>query len=110
MASVGHGGRGSQDWDEAERCYKQSLGINEQLGNLAHAARSYNQLALVAKGAGRLEEAERWYRKAIELKEEVGNLKNLPLDLNNLANLLLAQTASTKRNSTPGRRPPSSHP
>jgi len=47
----------AREWDEAERCYKESLGLDERLGDLAGAAQTCNQLAIVAKGAGRPAEA-----------------------------------------------------
>ncbi|MEW6031068.1 MAG: tetratricopeptide repeat protein [Chloroflexota bacterium] len=78
-------------WDEAERCYKQSITINEGLGNFSQAAATCNQLALVAENAGRPAEAERWYLRAIEIHEKMGRQQELAAMLSNLANLYLSQ-------------------
>ena len=37
-----------QKWTEAERCYRESLAIKERLGNAIGAAKTCNQLAIVA--------------------------------------------------------------
>jgi tetratricopeptide (TPR) repeat protein len=82
-------GRGAGDWDEAERCYREAVRIREQIRDLPELAKSFNQLAIVAEGAGRPEDAERWYLRAQEIKDKV-----MPHDastLNNLANLYLGQ-------------------
>ena len=49
------------------------------------AATSANQLAIVAKAAGRPADAERWYRRAIDLKREHSTLSDQATSLNNLA-------------------------
>ena len=64
-------------WEEAERCYKESAEIEERLGNLAGLAKTCNQLAIVATGAGRPQEAERWSLRAIEIGEKLGDLQGL---------------------------------
>jgi tetratricopeptide (TPR) repeat protein len=78
-------------WQEAERCYQQSLAIKEQIGDLALAATTCNQLAIVAEGAGRPQDAERWYLKAIEIGEKLGDEQALAKRYSNLADLLMAQ-------------------
>jgi tetratricopeptide (TPR) repeat protein len=83
--------QGSGDWDEAERCYKESLALKERLGDKAGAASTCNQLAIVAQSAGRPAEAERWYRRAIELGEELNYVGELGKWYGNLAGLLLDQ-------------------
>ncbi len=78
-----------QDWEEAEHCHREGIRLDEQTNDLPTIAKACNQLALVAKGAGRLDDAERWYLRAQELKDEIA-----PYDastLSNLANLYLAQ-------------------
>jgi tetratricopeptide (TPR) repeat protein len=77
------------DWDEAERCYREAVRIREQIRDLPLLATTFNQLAIVAVGAGRPADAERWYLRAQELKDQVA-----PHDhstLGNLANLYLSQ-------------------
>jgi tetratricopeptide (TPR) repeat protein len=76
---------------EAERCYRESLTLEERRGNLAGAAQTCNQLAIVAEGAGRPAEAAGWYQRAIAIAERMNDDKNLATMLNNLAYLLLAE-------------------
>jgi tetratricopeptide (TPR) repeat protein len=82
----------AKDWDEAERCYRESLKLEEQMNNPKGVAQTCNQLARVAAGAGRLEDAERWYLRTIEHAEYLpdqgakvySNLANLYLTQNRL--------------------------
>ncbi len=83
--------RGSGDWDEAERCYRESLKLEEQMNNPKGVAQTCNQLALVAVGAGRPADAERWYLRAIELGKELRYYAELGKWLSNLADLYLSQ-------------------
>jgi tetratricopeptide (TPR) repeat protein len=78
-------------WAEAEHCYRESLTLEERRGNLAGAAQTCNQLAIVAKGAGRPAEAAGWYQRALEIDERLKSDRDIAIDLNNLANLLLAE-------------------
>jgi hypothetical protein len=80
-----------KDWEEAERCYREAVRIREQIQDLPELAKSFNQLAIVAKRAGRPDEAERWYMRAIELDEQLGNPKGVAVDYSNLAALYLSQ-------------------
>jgi tetratricopeptide (TPR) repeat protein len=59
--------------EEAERWYRQSLTILEELGDRPSMSRSFHQLGMVAQDRGRLEEAERWYRQSLTIKEELGD-------------------------------------
>ncbi|NUT47404.1 MAG: tetratricopeptide repeat protein [Saccharothrix sp.] len=59
--------------DEAERRYRQSLGIVEELGDRPGMARDYHHLGIVAQEHGRLDEAERWYRQSLGIMEELGD-------------------------------------
>jgi Tfp pilus assembly protein PilF len=87
----------SQQWEAAEQHYRRSAAIREQQGLIAGnngAAASWNNLALVCKGAGKLPEAEEWYRKSIDAGRKVdGDLINTANSLNNLANLLQGDPA-----------------
>jgi tetratricopeptide (TPR) repeat protein len=78
-----------REWVAAEDAYRRSAEIKVRLGMLAGsngAATTYNQLAIVAHGAGH--PAEGWFRRALEIDERFGNEKDVARDLNNLANLL----------------------
>jgi tetratricopeptide (TPR) repeat protein len=58
---------------QAERWYRKSLDIAEDLGNRPGMASGYHQLGMVAQDRGLLEDAERWYRKSLDIKEDLGN-------------------------------------
>jgi len=81
--------RGSGEWEEAERCYREAVRIREHIRDLPELAKSYNQLAIVAQGAGRLADAERWYLRAQELKDQVAPQNDSTIY--NLADLYLSQ-------------------
>ncbi|MDQ1027847.1 tetratricopeptide (TPR) repeat protein [Streptomyces umbrinus] len=59
--------------DEAEDWYRQSLTINEDLGNRPGMASTYHQLGRVAQERGRLDEAEDWYRQSLTINEDLGD-------------------------------------
>jgi tetratricopeptide (TPR) repeat protein len=61
------------NWDEAERWYRQSLTIKEELGNRPGMASSYHQLGTVAQGRGNWDEAQQWYQQSLTIEEELGN-------------------------------------
>jgi len=61
------------DYGEAERFYRQSLAIDEELGNRAGIANIYHQLGLLAHDRGDHGEAERLYRQALAIAEELGD-------------------------------------
>ena len=76
--------------DESDAAYRQSLRLKEALGDKALAATTANQLAIVARMAGRPADAERWYHRALEDFEATGQQQNVAAAANNLAVLLLA--------------------
>ncbi|WP_177246407.1 tetratricopeptide repeat protein, partial [Actinacidiphila alni] len=59
--------------EEAEDWYRQSLTIEEDLGNRPGMAITYHQLGWLAQARGRLEEAEDWYRQSLTISEDLGN-------------------------------------
>jgi tetratricopeptide (TPR) repeat protein len=61
------------DLAAAEQWYRQSLQINESLGNRPGMANSYHQLGMVAQLRGDLAAAEQWYRQSLQIKEALGN-------------------------------------
>jgi len=75
---------------QAEEAYRQSLQLKEALGDPAGAARTANQLAIVAELAGRPADAARWYRRALRDFQATGQLQYVAVTCNNLAGLLLA--------------------
>ena len=57
----------AQQWDEAERHYREAARIQEETTATSPARlQTWNQLAVVSQDAGKPEAAESWYRKAIE--------------------------------------------
>ncbi|NDU77729.1 tetratricopeptide repeat protein, partial [Actinomadura sp. DSM 109109] len=57
--------------DEAERWYRLSCEIKEQLRDRPGTAISYHQLGITAQERGKLDEAERWYRRSLAIREEL---------------------------------------
>ncbi len=82
----------ARQWDEAERHYRESARIKEDQGNLAGAAQTWNNLAVLGMMAGKPDAAELWYRKAIEGFRAGQETINLSKALSNLANLLQTQS------------------
>jgi len=91
---TGGGGAGVGALQQAEDAYLESLRLEEALGDKALAAMTANQLAIVAKMAGRPADAERWSRRTIQMGEEVGDAKGVAIRCNNLADLLLSVARS----------------
>ena len=81
----------SRQWEAAEQAYRQSAQIKEAqglIGGSNGAATTWNQLAIVSEGAGKLKEAEAWYRKAIEADRVTNDAIGISRGLSNLAVLL----------------------
>jgi tetratricopeptide (TPR) repeat protein len=78
-------------WDEAERCYRESARIAEWQGNLVRAAETWYNLARVNESSGRFQAAEDWYRKAQKTRQQVGDMVGSAKTLHSLANLLQHQ-------------------
>jgi len=77
--------------DAAEQAYRESARLSEDQGNLAGAAKAWNQLAQATEGAGKPEAAEAWHRKALKANRQLGNKKDVSRNLGNLADLLQNQ-------------------
>ncbi|MBX9634034.1 MAG: tetratricopeptide repeat protein, partial [Magnetospirillum sp.] len=60
------------DLDAAENWCRQTLTIEEELGNKPGMASSYHQLGIIAQRRDDLETAENWYRQSLAIKEELG--------------------------------------
>ncbi|TYQ30748.1 CHAT domain-containing protein [Pseudanabaena sp. UWO310] len=81
----------SRQWAYAEQAYRQSARIKEAQGLIGRsngAVTTWNHLALVSVGAGKMKEAEEWYRKAIQGFRDSGNGVMACGAIKNLANLL----------------------
>ncbi|MGH8885229.1 MAG: tetratricopeptide repeat protein, partial [Egibacteraceae bacterium] len=77
------------DYETAEARYRQSLEINERLGNQAGMATSYGQLGILAQARGNYETAEARYRQSLEIKERLGNQAGMAASYHQLG--ILAQ-------------------
>ncbi|MEY9842381.1 TIR domain-containing protein, partial [Streptacidiphilus sp. EB103A] len=65
------------DYTTAERYYRDSLAIEEEVGNRAGLAGSYHQLGMIAQERGDYATAERYYRDALAIEEELGDRAGL---------------------------------
>jgi tetratricopeptide (TPR) repeat protein len=83
----------TQQWDEAERHFRESARIKEEAGDLAGATRTWNALAVISQDAGKEQASELWYRKALDATQNTGDQKERALCLSNLASLLSDQPA-----------------
>lgn len=81
----------TQQWDEADTHFRESARIEEERGNLAGAAQSWNALAVISEGAGKPAAAELWYEKAIAASRAMGNTVELATALSNLGDFLQRQ-------------------
>jgi tetratricopeptide (TPR) repeat protein len=75
------------DSAEAERRYRQSLDINERLGNQAGAASSYHQLGMLTQARGDYAEAERSYLAAADIFERLADRYRLAIVYGQLGTL-----------------------
>jgi tetratricopeptide (TPR) repeat protein len=81
-----------QNWDAADRAYRESARIEEEQGNISGVANTYGQLAILNKTMNKLSQAEQWSRKALDRFRAVGDKLGESKVLNNLANLLANQS------------------
>ncbi|MFX0115005.1 MAG: tetratricopeptide repeat protein [Candidatus Hodarchaeota archaeon] len=70
--------------DKAEKCYRQSLVLREQIGNQEDIANSLNNLGLVYWKWGDLKRAKQCYQQSLELLEGIGNFRSWARVLNHL--------------------------
>ena len=72
------------DYDGAEARYRQSLEIQERLGDQAGMATCYNNLGNLAELRGDYNDAEAHHRRSLEIKEHLGNQAGMAASYNNL--------------------------
>ena len=85
--------QGRQDrgeYDQALDWYRQSLAIDEQLGDRAGMATSYHQLGMVAQQRGEYDQALDWYRQALAIFEQLGDRAGMATSYHQLGNVALA--------------------
>jgi len=71
-------------WDEALEWYAKSVTLNEELGNKAGLATSYNNIGAIHDARGDYGAALEWYAKSVALKEELGDRAGLATSYNNI--------------------------
>jgi tetratricopeptide (TPR) repeat protein len=76
-----------REWEEAERCYHQSLDIEEHFGNKQGQARTLHQLGIIAQLRHQWEKAERYYRQSLDINEQIGNEKDQVSTLHQLGTI-----------------------
>ncbi|MBT2675751.1 tetratricopeptide repeat protein [Streptomyces sp. ISL-14] len=72
------------EFAEAERYYRDSLAISEELGNRAGIADTFHQLGSIAEERKKYAEAEELYRKSLAISEELGNRASIASSLHQL--------------------------
>ncbi|MFF3714193.1 tetratricopeptide repeat protein [Streptomyces phaeochromogenes] len=70
--------------DKAEDWYRQSLTIEEALGNRPGMASTYHQLGIVAQTRGHLNKAEDWYRQSLTIEEALGDRPGMAISYHQL--------------------------
>jgi tetratricopeptide (TPR) repeat protein len=75
------------NYSEAERLYRESLKIGEELGDKSGIARSLHQLGMIKEDANNYSEAERLYRQSLKIKEELGDKLGIANTLGQIGNV-----------------------
>ena len=79
---------GRTDPREAERLYRRSIEIGEEISSRHHVAQTLHSLAnLIGRDRKRSKEAEGLYRRSIEILEGLGDRNGVAQTLHSLANL-----------------------
>jgi len=61
------------NWDAAERLFRQSLKLGEELGDRSGMASSWGVLGDIERNRGNWDAAEQLYRQSLQLREELGD-------------------------------------
>jgi tetratricopeptide (TPR) repeat protein len=72
---------------DAEQWHRESLAIEEELGNRSGIARSLTELGAVARKWARWDEAEKWLNKALIVRKELGDQRGMALTFDQLGHL-----------------------
>jgi hypothetical protein len=59
--------------DDAEKWYKKSLEIKEQIDDRPGMSATYHQLGMLEQDQERLDDAEDWYMSSLKFEEQLGN-------------------------------------
>ncbi len=74
-------------YEEAERLYRASLTVFEEIGDRRSVALTQSSLADLLSNRGQYEEAERLYRASLTVKEEIGDRREVAVTQSSLADL-----------------------
>jgi len=80
---------GVEDWEAAERCYREALMLFRELGNAINVAALYANLGVVALRRGEIQEALRWHEESASQYEKLDHPTREAVVLNNLAEICL---------------------
>ncbi|HEV8713452.1 MAG TPA: tetratricopeptide repeat protein [Candidatus Binatia bacterium] len=75
------------EWDIARAQFRESLEIDQRLGDQQGIATVQHSLGVLAQEQGQLEEAEQWYRQSLAIKESLGNEYGRALTLHQLGTI-----------------------
>ncbi len=78
-------------YDGAEARYRQSLEMEERLGNLAGMASGYHQLGMLAQDRGDYDGAEAGYLRSLEINERLRNMTGMASSCSQLGILVAEQ-------------------
>ncbi|MBY8999565.1 MAG: tetratricopeptide repeat protein [Candidatus Heimdallarchaeota archaeon] len=79
------------DLAEAEKSYRKSLSIWEEIGNKQEISSVLNNLGVLNRTKGELHKALGYYQKSLFLYKEVGNKDDIATSLNNIGNIFRYQ-------------------
>ncbi|MCK5303939.1 MAG: tetratricopeptide repeat protein [Candidatus Heimdallarchaeota archaeon] len=77
--------------NEAERHYRKSLSLWEQIGNKQEISSVLNNLGVLNRTKGELHKALGYYQKSLFLYKEFGNIDDIATSLNNIGNIFRYQ-------------------
>jgi predicted ATPase/DNA-binding SARP family transcriptional activator/Tfp pilus assembly protein PilF len=85
--------QGQSNYQEAERCFAESLVLYEAEGDRYGRAQSLDGLGDIAARQGRHDEAQRYYEQGLALRREIGDLWGISTSLGSLGGLAGRQGA-----------------
>lgn len=91
LNSLGNDYKSREDLDEAEKMYRQSLVIFQQLDNSDGIADVYNNLGDLFQARENLDQAAAMYQQSLEIKERLGSQEGMADLYGNLGNVYKAQ-------------------
>ncbi|MBI1926687.1 tetratricopeptide repeat protein [Candidatus Poribacteria bacterium] len=81
-------------YDEALRCYNDSLRIQQALGNQAGIAGSLHEIGILHQSQGRYDEALRCYNDSLRIEQALGNQAGIANSFGQIGRLHIARNES----------------